>query len=88
MTLQNILLTVFGAAIVLAALRIFRAPIKLALKVLLNTFLGFGVLIACDMAGAFTGIYLGVNLINSLVIGVLGVPGFGLLLMTRWLLVT
>ena len=31
-------------------------------------------------------ISLGVNPINALVLGILGVPGFGLLLMLRWLL--
>lgn len=87
MTVQNVLLVLFGIAVVIAALRIFRAPLKLALKVLLNTVLGFGALIVCDLAATYTGIYLGVNLLNSLVIGVLGVPGFGLLLMVRWMMV-
>jgi inhibitor of the pro-sigma K processing machinery len=87
MTLQNILLFVFGAAVVIAALRIFRAPLRLAVKILLNTVLGFAILIIFDIVSTYTGISLGVNLTNSLVIGVLGAPGFGLLLMARWLLV-
>jgi len=87
MSLQNSLLIIFGAAVTIAALRIFKAPIKLALKILLNTLLGFGVLILFDIVSTYTGIYLGVNLTNSLVIGVLGAPGFGLLLMARWLLI-
>ena len=32
-----------------------------------------------------TGISLGVNLLNALVIGILGVPGLGLLLLVQWL---
>ena len=32
-----------------------------------------------------TGVTLGVNLVNALVVGVLGVPGFGLLLMLQWM---
>ena len=31
-------------------------------------------------------IALGVNPINALVLGILGIPGFGLLLMLRWML--
>jgi len=87
MPLQNSLLIIFGALVAIAALRIFKAPIKLALKILLNTLLGFAVLILFDFASTYTGIYLGVNLTNSLVIGVLGAPGLGLLLMARWLLI-
>ena len=36
--------------------------------------------------GQFFGAGLGINLINALTLGVLGVPGFGLLLMLRWVL--
>ena len=36
--------------------------------------------------GPSAGIHLGVNLFNALVLGVLGVPGFGLLLMLQWTL--
>ena len=32
------------------------------------------------------GLTLGVNLVNALVLGVLGVPGLGLLLMVQWAL--
>ncbi len=87
MNLQEIMLGAIGLAVVVAAFRIFKIPLKLAMKTLLHTVLGFGVLIALDLAGVYTGIYLGVNLINSLVIGLLGAPGFGVLLMLKWLLV-
>ena len=33
-----------------------------------------------------TGIRLGLNVFNALFIGVLGVPGFGLLLLLQWVL--
>ena len=36
--------------------------------------------------GHYIGVNLGVNLVNALVLGVLGVPGFGLLLMLQWAL--
>ena len=34
------------------------------------------------------GLGLGVNLVNALILGVLGVPGLGLLLMLQWVLRT
>ena len=38
------------------------------------------------MTAGLLGISLGVNPINALVLGTLGIPGFGLLLMLQWLL--
>lgn len=34
--------------------------------------------------GALLGVELGVNLLNGLVLGALGLPGFALLLMAQW----
>ena len=68
-----------------AVLRLFKTPLKLAMQVLLNTLLGFGSLFLLNLTEAGTGISLGVNLLNALVIGILGVPGVGLLLLVQWL---
>lgn len=68
-----------------AVLRLFKTPLKLAMQVLLNTLLGFGALFLLNLTQAVTGISLGVNLLNALVIGILGVPGLGLLLLVQWL---
>ena len=76
------ILTLF---VVGAVLRLFKTPLKLAMQVLLNTLLGFGTLFLLNLTEAVTGISLGVNLLNALVIGILGVPGLGLLLLVQWL---
>ena len=68
-----------------AAVRLFKAPLKLALQVLGNTLLGFGALLLLNLTSAVTGVALGVNLLNALAIGVLGVPGLGLLVLLQWL---
>lgn len=86
-TVKNLLLFLFGAAVLTVSMRVFKAPFKLALKLLLNTFLGLIVLICFDLIGSYIGVSLGVNLGNSLVIGLLGAPGFGMLLIVRWLLI-
>ena len=39
-----------------------------------------------NLTAALTGIRLGLNVFNALFIGVLGVPGFGLLLLLQWVL--
>ena len=63
---------------------VFSAPLRLAGKALLNTLLGLGALILLNATSAFTGLSLGVNLFNALVVGVLGVPGVVLLLLVQW----
>jgi len=64
-------------------IRLFSTPFKLALKVLLNTLLGFCALLVLNLAGGLTGFTLGLNLLNALVIGILGVPGLVLLILLK-----
>ena len=80
-----LLLTAAGAALLLLVGRVFSAPLKLAAKAALNALLGLGALALLNTASAFTGLHLGVNLFNALVVGVLGVPGLGLLILVQWL---
>ena len=47
--------------------------------------LGLGVLGLFSGFWESIGVSLGVNLVNGLLLGVLGAPGFGLLLMLNWL---
>lgn len=76
-----------GIFLLIAAVRVFIAPIRLLFKLLFNTALGFAGLILLNHFGAYIGISLGVNLLNAAAIGVLGVPGLSLLLLLRWICV-
>ena len=83
---QKIIAGLLLAFFLITLVRIFRAPLRLALKLLVNTVLGFLALWAVNAASAVTGIALGLNLWNALVVGVLGLPGFVLLLLVQWVL--
>jgi len=83
---QKIIAALLAGFFLIALLRVFSAPLKLAVKLLVNTLLGFLALWAVNAAAAFTGVALGVNLWNALVIGILGLPGFVLLLLVQWVL--
>lgn len=61
-------------------------PLKLALHLVINSAVGFGALWLLNLTAAFTGVSLGLNLFNAVTIGVLGLPGLGLLLLLRWVL--
>ena len=72
--------------LLVAAVRLFSAPLKLALRVLINSVLGFAAMWLLNLTSDVTGLSLGLNLFNALTIGVLGVPGFLLLLLLQWVL--
>ncbi len=72
--------------LVVVCLRLFAAPLKLALKVLVNSALGFGAVWLLNLTTTVTGLSLGLNWFNALIIGILGLPGFGLLLLVQWVL--
>lgn len=83
---QKIIAGLLLAFFLITLLRLFQAPLRLALKLLVNTALGFLALWAVNATAALTGIALGLNLWNALTIGILGGPGFVLLLLTQWAL--
>lgn len=83
---QKILAALLAGFFLVALLRVFRAPLKLAVKLLGNTLLGFLALWVANLTAGVTGITLGLNLWNALVIGILGLPGFVLLLLVQWVL--
>lgn len=69
-----------------AALLLLRRPVARLLRLALRSSVGLAVLALFSQVSQLIGVSLGVNLINALVLGVLGAPGFGLLLMLQWVL--
>lgn len=80
------LLWLAGAVCVLAALTLLRRPLSAFFRLLGRTGVGLALLALFAPVGQLLGAGLGINLFNALVIGVLGAPGFGLLLMLKWAL--
>ena len=64
-------------------LAIFHRPLAWAGKVLARSLVGLGFLALWAHSGVLAGLQLGVNLFNALTLGLLGVPGFGLLMLLR-----
>lgn len=81
---QKLLAGALAAFFLIALLRIFSTPLRLAIKLLVNTLLGFAALWAVQFTAGFTGITLGINLLNALIVGIFGLPGFVLLLLMQW----
>ena len=75
-----------AALVLVVALVLLRRPLGLLMGLAARTALGLFALFALGQAGGLLGFALGVNLVNALILGLLGVPGFGLLLMLNWTL--
>ena len=88
MSLGEKITAVFLAAVLLlAVIRLFSAPLRLACKLLLNTLLGFLALFLLQAVGPYIGLSLGLNFLNAAVIGVLGLPGLVLLMLLQWIFI-
>ncbi|MBR3704151.1 MAG: pro-sigmaK processing inhibitor BofA family protein [Oscillospiraceae bacterium] len=66
--------------------KVLSAPLRIAFRAALNTLLGLLALLLVEATGGITGLSLGVNLVNAAVVGLLGVPGLGLLFLAQWVL--
>jgi len=69
-----------------AALLLLRRPAARLVQLALRSSVGLAALALFSQVGGLIGVRLGVNLVNALVLGLLGAPGFGLLLMLQWAL--
>lgn len=74
------------ALLALSILALLHRPLGRFLRLAARSAVGLAVLALFSQVGQFIGVSLGVNLVNALILGVLGVPGFGLLLMLQWVL--
>ena len=73
--------------LLLVGIKLFSAPLRLAIKVGMNTLLGFLALVVLDLFSPLLGIHIAVSLVNALIIGVLGLPGLALLILMQWVFV-
>lgn len=69
----------------LAVLVLLRRPIRLLLRLLARSSAWLAALVLLEPVSSLAGVTLGVNPLNALLLGALGVPGLGLLLMVQWL---
>ena len=55
--------------------KIFIVPIKTILKLIVNSILGGITIFIINLIGSIWGFHIGLNLITSVFVGVLGIPG-------------
>ncbi|MBO5412746.1 MAG: pro-sigmaK processing inhibitor BofA family protein [Clostridia bacterium] len=80
-------LIVVGCAIAIFIIgKIFLFPIKKILKLVLNTVIGGAIIYIINLVGANFGFHIGLNIITSLVVGILGIPGAILLIILQFII--
>lgn len=85
-SLVNMLPWLLGGLVLVVALAALQKPLRGLVRLVARTGVGLAILWLLSKVGGLIGVTLGVNLFNALVLGVLGAPGFGLLLMLTWAL--
>lgn len=58
----------------------FVFPIKKILKIIGNSILGAFIIFVINLVGATFNFHIGLNIINSIIVGILGIPGAILLI--------
>lgn len=76
-----IVYVVIAVLLISLVVKIFKAPIKLAFKLLLNMVSGFITLLIFNFIAGIFGFTLTITWVSALVAGVLGIPGVILLVL-------
>ncbi len=66
--------------------KIFIIPLKNILKLVINSILGGCLIFVINMVGANFNFHIGLNLLTSIFVGLLGIPGAGLLIILQIIL--
>ena len=72
---SNILTYLAGICFVFIFGRIFIVPIKKVLKLVINSVLGGISIFLINLVGANFGFHIGLNILTSILVGILGLPG-------------
>ena len=77
--MENILSLIVPILLVFVLLRIIAMPVRLGVKILLNSACGFICLWLLNWISGFTGIFFPINPITAAIAGFLGLPGIAVL---------
>ena len=84
--MEQLLSVLVPVLLIFLLLRIIAAPVRLAVKVLLNSACGFACLWLLNWISGFTGIFFPINPVTVVIAGFLGLPGIALLAISQFIL--
>lgn len=74
---------ILGLMIIFVLARICLKPIKFIIKILLNSVAGALLLFVINTLGSYFGIYIGINAVTAVAVGLLGLPAVILMLLLQ-----
>ena len=86
MGLTSILVMIGCALAIFIIGKILLFPIKLLIKLIFNSIIGAAIIYIINLIGANFGFHIGLNLVTSLVVGILGIPGAILLIILQFII--
>lgn len=81
----SLLIIAAVALFVFFLFKIITKPLKLTFKFLVNTLLGFIILLVVNYIGGFIGFVIDISLLSCFITGLLGVPGVIILIILQLL---
>ena len=87
MDFNNIITYIACIAFLFIFGKIFIIPIKTILKLVINSILGALTIFIINLIGAFFNFHIGLNLITSIFVGILGIPGAIAIVIIKLLLI-
>lgn len=63
--------------------RVFSVPLKAIIKLVVNSVIGGLIIFIINLIGSIWGFHIGLNVITSLLVGLLGIPGAILLIILK-----
>ena len=66
--------------------RVFIVPLKTILKFILNSIIGGFIIFIINIIGGSFGFHIGLNIVTSIIVGILGIPGAILVILIKLLL--
>ena len=83
---NNIITYIVCIAFLFIFSKIFIFPIKTIIKLVINSILGGIIIFLINLVGAFFNFHIGLNLITSIFVGILGIPGATVIIIIKLLL--
>ena len=83
--MESILAIVVPVVLAILALKLLLTPMKIIWKLALNSLSGFICLLLLNLVSGITGIVFEINLLTTLIVGFLGIPGIVLLVIVHFL---
>lgn len=85
MILTGFIPFIVGIIIIALVVWLLSKSIRIIFKFILNSIIGFFFLLIFNFFGAIVGLHLSMNVLNSFVVGVFGLPGIIVLLALKYI---